>query len=77
MPMKSRRWVGEMEEIAKTFEHVGLSPKVFAGAADIYRFVGETELADRNPEDPGPLPTLDQLVSALVGHLSESRKALI
>jgi 3-hydroxyisobutyrate dehydrogenase-like beta-hydroxyacid dehydrogenase len=70
MPMKSRRWVGEMEEIAKTFEQVGLTPKMFAGAAEMYRFVGTSDLAERTPEDTDPLPTLDQMVSALAGHLS-------
>jgi 3-hydroxyisobutyrate dehydrogenase-like beta-hydroxyacid dehydrogenase len=69
MPMKSRRWVGEMEEIAKTFEGVGLTPKMLAGAADMYRFVGATDLADRTPEDPSPLSTLGQMLSVLADHL--------
>jgi 3-hydroxyisobutyrate dehydrogenase-like beta-hydroxyacid dehydrogenase len=51
MPMKSRRWVGEMEEIAATFAQVGLTPKILQGAADIYRFVGNTPLADQTPEN--------------------------
>jgi len=69
MPMKSRRWVGEMEEIAQTFEQVGLTPKMFAGAADVYRFVGTSDLAARTPEDTDPLPTLGQMASFLAGHL--------
>jgi 3-hydroxyisobutyrate dehydrogenase-like beta-hydroxyacid dehydrogenase len=69
MPMKSRRWVGEMEEIAQTFEQVGLTPRMFTGAADVYRFVGTSDLAERTPEDTDPLPTLDQMVSLLAGHL--------
>jgi len=68
IPPKSRRWVGEMEEIAATFEAVGLTPKIFAGAADIYRFVGSTPLADRNPEDPGK-PSLAEMVSRLAESL--------
>ena len=71
MPMKSRRWVGEMQEIARTFEQVGLTPKVLAGAADMYRFVGATHLAERTPEDTDPLPTLPQMISTLAGYLSE------
>jgi 3-hydroxyisobutyrate dehydrogenase-like beta-hydroxyacid dehydrogenase len=70
MPMKSRRWVGEMEEIAKTFEQVGLTPHILAGAADMYRLVGQTELAERAPEDDDPFPTLVQMLSVLAGHLS-------
>lgn len=72
--MKSRRWVGEMEEIAETFEQVGLTPRILAGAADMYRFVSETHLADRTPEDPDPLPTLSQIVSALADHLWEPQE---
>ena len=65
MPPKSRRWIGEMEEIAATFRHVGLTPKILAGAADMYRFVGETPLADMSPEEPEAFPTLEEMVSVL------------
>lgn len=68
MPPKSRRWVGEMEEIAATFGGVGLTPKIFEGAADIYRFVGSTPLADRNPEDPGK-PSLAEMIVRLAESL--------
>jgi 3-hydroxyisobutyrate dehydrogenase-like beta-hydroxyacid dehydrogenase len=74
MPMKSRRWVGEMEEIAKTFEYVGLTPKILAGAADMYRFVGDTDLAERTPEDPDPLPTLSQMLPVLANYLQKSQQ---
>lgn len=68
MPPKSRRWVGEMEEIAATFGAVGLTPKIFEGAADIYRFVGSTALADRNPED-GDKPSLTEMIEQLAAAL--------
>jgi hypothetical protein len=70
MPPKSRRWVGEMEEIADTFAAVGLTPHMLRGAADIYRFVGDTPLADRNPEDPGQ-PSLAEMVRQLAAHLEK------
>jgi 3-hydroxyisobutyrate dehydrogenase-like beta-hydroxyacid dehydrogenase len=70
MPAKSRRWVGEMEQISQTFAEVGLTPKILAGAADVYRFVGATSLADRTPEDLEPPPTLDQMLTVLAGHLA-------
>jgi 3-hydroxyisobutyrate dehydrogenase-like beta-hydroxyacid dehydrogenase len=73
MPEKSRRWIGEMEEIAKTFEQVGLTPHVFSGAADIYRFVSRTDLAKRTPEDSTPRPSLADVVRTLAGCLSESK----
>lgn len=70
MPPKARRWVGEMEEIASTFESVGLTPNILQGAADIYRFVGETSLADRNPEDPDQ-PSLAAVIAQLAAHLAQ------
>jgi 3-hydroxyisobutyrate dehydrogenase-like beta-hydroxyacid dehydrogenase len=69
MPTKARRFVGEMEEIAATFEAVGLTPKILAGAADVYRFVGSTPLADRAPEDDDPDPSLAEVIAALAGYL--------
>lgn len=77
MPIKSRRWVGEMEEIAKTFEHLGMTEKILLGAADIYRFVGKTHFADRAPEDTGPHPTLNQMISTLASqHLENTKRNL-
>lgn len=69
MPMKSRRWVGEMEEIAETFAHVGLTPKILEGAADIYRFVGKTPLADQTPENRDMTLTLTQQTSIFADSL--------
>ncbi len=71
MPPKSRRWIGEMEEISATFEHVGLTPKILAGAADMYRFVGESHLADLSPEEPESYPTLEEMISSLAEHLKK------
>jgi 3-hydroxyisobutyrate dehydrogenase-like beta-hydroxyacid dehydrogenase len=70
MPPKARRWVGEMEEIAATFEAVDLTPRILLGAADIYRFVGDTTLADRNPEDPDQ-PSLAEMVRTLAADLQK------
>jgi 3-hydroxyisobutyrate dehydrogenase-like beta-hydroxyacid dehydrogenase len=39
---KAHRWVGEMEEIARTFEAAGLTPLTFAGAAELYALVAAT-----------------------------------
>jgi 3-hydroxyisobutyrate dehydrogenase-like beta-hydroxyacid dehydrogenase len=72
MPIKSRRFVGEMLEISKTFGDIGLTPQLLAGAADVYRFVGETHLADRTPEDASPLPSLDEMLSLLVDRLPDT-----
>jgi 3-hydroxyisobutyrate dehydrogenase-like beta-hydroxyacid dehydrogenase len=47
---KAHRWVGEMAEIAQTFEDCGLTPKTFLGAAEIYAFVADTPLGKNSPE---------------------------
>ncbi len=43
LPTVAHRWIGEMEEIASTFEVVGVTPNFHRGAADMFRLV---ELAD-------------------------------
>ena len=54
MPRRARRWVGEMEEIAATFAHLGLTPRILEGAADMFRLVGDTPLADQTSREPDP-----------------------
>src|SRR5207248_5463243 len=36
MPPKAYRWIGEMEEISRCFEELGLPGRLMAGAADVY-----------------------------------------
>jgi 3-hydroxyisobutyrate dehydrogenase-like beta-hydroxyacid dehydrogenase len=69
MPPKARRWIGEMEEISATFAHVGLTPNILTGAADMYRFVGDTHLADLPPEARDEFPTLAELIQILAKNL--------
>lgn len=68
MPPKAKRWIGEMEEISATFEHVGLTPNILTGAADMYRLVSDTDLADLSPEERDKFPTLAELVDTLAKH---------
>ena len=51
MVPKAHRWVGEMEEIARTFAAVGLTPLTFEGAAALYALVAGTPLGETSPED--------------------------
>lgn len=44
MPPKAYRWVGEMQEIARTFSDLGLPPQMPEGAASLYRFIEGTVL---------------------------------
>ena len=50
MPPKAYRWVPEMIEISKTLGDAGITPKVFEGAAEIYKFVAGTPLGKETPE---------------------------
>ena len=47
---KAFRWVGEMEEIAATFEKVGVTPQLHLGAADVFRMVAASPVGDERPE---------------------------
>jgi 3-hydroxyisobutyrate dehydrogenase-like beta-hydroxyacid dehydrogenase len=63
---KAHRWVGEMEEIARTFEDCGLTAKTYLGAAEMYAFVARTSLGKISPEqwrDDGR--ACEQIVSEL------------
>jgi len=50
VPPRARRWVSEMEEIRDTFAHLGMTPHLFEGVADMYRFIGDTPLGEEAPE---------------------------
>ena len=71
VPSKARRWIGEMEEIAKTFAELGLTAKIYQGAADMYRFLGETALADETAETLDKSRTLEQVIEILGNRLKE------
>ena len=50
VPARSRRWVPEMQQIAATFAEVGLTPRIFEGAAELFAMVAETPLGHETPE---------------------------
>ncbi len=65
MPGKAHRWVAEMEEIARTFAEVGLTPLIFEGAAEIYRLTASSEIGGERPETVDRSRGLDGTVDAL------------
>jgi 3-hydroxyisobutyrate dehydrogenase-like beta-hydroxyacid dehydrogenase len=69
MPPKAHRWVGEMEEIAQTFEDLGLPGKLMLGAADVYRFVASTPLGHQTPEAVDTSRELDSIIAELADSL--------
>lgn len=70
MPRRARRWIGEMEEIAKTFDSVGLTPRMLLGAADMYRLVSETTLANQTSRQSDP--TTDTILQVLSKRLKSA-----
>ena len=44
LPSVAYRWIGEMEEIAATFESVDVTPDFHRGAADVFRLVAGSSL---------------------------------
>jgi 3-hydroxyisobutyrate dehydrogenase-like beta-hydroxyacid dehydrogenase len=69
MPPKARRWVGEMEEIAATFEALSLPGGLHLGAAAMYRFIGETALGAESPEERDPNRTAEDVINLLAAAL--------
>ena len=51
MPFKAYRWVPEMNEIAKTFEGVGMTPRILQGASDLYAQIAATPQGKESPEE--------------------------
>ncbi|MCC6532657.1 MAG: NAD(P)-dependent oxidoreductase [Burkholderiales bacterium] len=51
MPPKAYRWVPEMHELARTFEGVGMTPKIFQGEAAMFELVAATALGRETPEN--------------------------
>ena len=55
LPSLSGRYIGEMEQVAETFEAIGLTPDIHKGAADLFRLLNASPLATERREeiDPG------------------------
>src|SRR3546814_7367428 len=72
MPPKAYRWVGEMEEIAKTFATLNMTPAMLEGAADMFRFIEKTPLGRETPEARSRGTTLAEVVETLASSLNKS-----
>ncbi|CAI8052685.1 Uncharacterized 28.5 kDa protein in 7S RNA 5'region [Geodia barretti] len=71
VPPRSRRWVSEMEEIRDTFAHLGMTPHLFEGVAEMYRFMGGTPLGEELPETRDRDRTFTETISQLAGYVRE------
>jgi 3-hydroxyisobutyrate dehydrogenase-like beta-hydroxyacid dehydrogenase len=61
---KAHRWIAEMQEIARTFEDVGLTPLIFQGAAEMYRLIADSELGGERPETVDRFRGVDGTIDA-------------
>lgn len=61
LPNVAYRWIGEMEEIASTFAHVGVTPDFHTGAAQVFREVD----AALDDDDPAAQPDLADAIARL------------
>jgi 3-hydroxyisobutyrate dehydrogenase-like beta-hydroxyacid dehydrogenase len=75
VPARARRWVSEMQEIEATFEHLGMTPNIFRGVADMYRLMGSTPLGEERPEDTRDTDrSLEETIKILADYVEEHRK---
>lgn len=64
LPADSARWVGEMQEIAKTFSEAGVSSGFHEGAAWIFELLSETPFAAETRQNMDTSRTMEQSVTA-------------
>ncbi len=74
LPADSERWIGEMEEIAKTFADAGLPPGFHQGAAEIFRVLAKTPFAAETRETLDETRTLEDTISEAARHLAAKSK---
>ena len=70
VPPRSRRWVSEMEEIRDTFAELGMTPHLFEGVAEMYRFIGGTPLGEEFPESRDRDRTFTETIQQLAQHMA-------
>ncbi len=76
LPADSGRWIGEMEEIAKTFAEAGVTPAFHDGAAEIFRLLAKTPFAAETRETIDASRTARQTVETAARILKKSKPAV-
>ncbi len=69
---KAFRWVGEMEEIARTYEEAGVTPYFHLGAANICRIIADSSIGHERPETIDSNRTLEQTINLLAEGLIQA-----
>jgi 3-hydroxyisobutyrate dehydrogenase-like beta-hydroxyacid dehydrogenase len=65
LPADAGRWIGEMEEIASTFDDVGVTPAFHEAAAEIFRALAATPFAEETRETLDRSRTLEDTIRVL------------
>ncbi|MGJ3261212.1 MAG: DUF1932 domain-containing protein [Rhodospirillales bacterium] len=71
LPADSARWVGEMEEIAKTFGEAGVTSGFHEGAAWIFELLSETPYAAETRQNMDTSRTMETSVTAFADALAK------
>ena len=69
LPADAGRWVGEMEEIARTFASAGVTPRFHQGAAETFRLLDSTPYGCETRETMDTARTLEETVAACLRNL--------
>jgi 3-hydroxyisobutyrate dehydrogenase-like beta-hydroxyacid dehydrogenase len=75
VPPRSNRWVSEIEEIRDTFAELGMTPQIFEGVAEMYRFIGGTPLGEEFPESRDRDRTFTETIEQLARHVTARQDA--
>jgi hypothetical protein len=74
IPADSGRWIGEMEEIAKSFKDARVPDGFHKGAAEIFRILARTPFASETREDMDKSRTLADAIPVYAEHLDANKK---
>ena len=69
LPADSGRWVGEMEEIARTYASAGVTPRFHQGAAETFRLLDSTPYGRETRETMDTARTLEETIAACLRQL--------
>ena len=75
LPADAGRWIGEMEEIARTYASAGLPPGFHKAAAEIFRLLDATPYGRETRETMDRARTMEQTVAACVAELRKREAA--
>lgn len=75
LPADAGRWVGEMEEIARTYASAGLPPGFHSAAAEIFRLLDATPYGRETRETMDRARSMERTVAACVAELRRREAA--